>query len=409
VVDLDKPARSEAHNVSTSRFWAKVIFINGCFLLFGTLVVETFFGSWVFRDRIQQIGVSQDLELEYDVSTLYVTDQPSIHAYWDKYGLRGHCGSPENISILAVGGSTTMDFFVTDGRTWTDVLTSALRTTVGHHNICVANSGVSGQSTIGHILNFKLWYPFIPNLKPKFVLFYVGLNDLARPIEQAIRQNDEPTAEQSHTWIENVFRYFVPWNSKDSDIDLKCITFACDYMNRSPLYRMYKIIKGTLAARSLKIGHGKIDPRQTVWTTTGLLSGNYAEFASVGLKAYETRLLQLASFTKDMGAVPVFISQKSMEYRQLSSGAIEGTSEQVDFANQKINGVDKFYLAELVAKQTMTACRISQGICINLFADLNLDPSDLFDNFHATDVGAKKIGIFLAERLSGYIKAPLLK
>jgi hypothetical protein len=43
--------------------------------------------------------------------------------------------------------------------------------------IVAANAGVDGQSTFGHIKNFDWWFPYVPHLKPKYILFYLGLND----------------------------------------------------------------------------------------------------------------------------------------------------------------------------------------------------------------------------------------
>jgi hypothetical protein len=42
--------------------------------------------------------------------------------------------------------------------------------------LTVANAGVDGQSTVGHIMNFKWWFPNIPRLAPDYILFYLGLN-----------------------------------------------------------------------------------------------------------------------------------------------------------------------------------------------------------------------------------------
>ena len=41
----------------------------------------------------------------------------------------------------------------------------------------VVNAGIDGQSTIGHIWNFQDWFPKIENLKTKYFIFYIGLNE----------------------------------------------------------------------------------------------------------------------------------------------------------------------------------------------------------------------------------------
>ena len=37
---------------------------------------------------------------------------------------------------------------------------------------------IDGQSTIGHIWNFQNWLVNIKDLKPKAIIFYIGINDL---------------------------------------------------------------------------------------------------------------------------------------------------------------------------------------------------------------------------------------
>ena len=65
------------------------------------------------------------------------------------------------------------DFWNCD--TWSEKLESKLNLNL--NNIDVVNAGIDGQSTYGHIWNFEEWFPKIDNLKPRYILFYIGINE----------------------------------------------------------------------------------------------------------------------------------------------------------------------------------------------------------------------------------------
>ncbi len=41
----------------------------------------------------------------------------------------------------------------------------------------VANAGITGQNSVGHILNFHNWFNYISNLNPKYIIAFVGINE----------------------------------------------------------------------------------------------------------------------------------------------------------------------------------------------------------------------------------------
>jgi lysophospholipase L1-like esterase len=136
----------------------------------------------VLANRLNKLNLIRDVDLTYDVGGLYQTDNKQIRYKRDSYGLRGNYGTPGQIDILTVGGSTTDQRFISEGATWQDVL---------HHvfaahgkTVHVANAGVDGQSTYGHIKDFDWWFPYIPNLKARYFLFYLGINDFHKGREQ---------------------------------------------------------------------------------------------------------------------------------------------------------------------------------------------------------------------------------
>ena len=95
----------------------------------------------------------------------------------DLYGFRDREKELSKIDILAVGGSTTDERYLKNEDTWTNLLQRKL-SNYFQKDIDVVNSGIDGQSTFGHIWNFENWYNKLENFNPKYIIFYVGINDV---------------------------------------------------------------------------------------------------------------------------------------------------------------------------------------------------------------------------------------
>jgi lysophospholipase L1-like esterase len=79
------------------------------------------------------------------------------------------------LTMLVVGGSTTESLYVSDGKTWPDLLGGELSANLDR--LWVNNAGLDGHSTFGHRL---LLDQRIARLKPNVVVFLIGLNDVGR-------------------------------------------------------------------------------------------------------------------------------------------------------------------------------------------------------------------------------------
>lgn len=80
---------------------------------------------------------------------------------------------PGWLTIVAVGGSTTEGFYLSDGRTWPERM--AARIAPELRNVWVNNAGLDGHSTFGHLLLTR--QALVP-LHPKVTLYLVGVNDM---------------------------------------------------------------------------------------------------------------------------------------------------------------------------------------------------------------------------------------
>jgi lysophospholipase L1-like esterase len=79
------------------------------------------------------------------------------------------------LSIVAVGGSTTQCFFLSDDHTWPARVGQRLERSFDR--LWMNNAGLDGHSTYGHLV---LVEDHLRKVKPKVGLFLVGANDVAR-------------------------------------------------------------------------------------------------------------------------------------------------------------------------------------------------------------------------------------
>src|SRR5262249_22890914 len=80
--------------------------------------------------------------------------------------------SQHGYRIFAIGGSTTVQIYLDDKRTWTHLLQESLEKTSGA-NVEVINTGVSGLRAQHHLATLRS----IADLNPNLVLFLIGIND----------------------------------------------------------------------------------------------------------------------------------------------------------------------------------------------------------------------------------------
>lgn len=76
------------------------------------------------------------------------------------------------LTTITVGGSTTRCGYLSEGKTWPDVLGRKLKKVF--KNTWINNAGLDGHSTLGHSI---LMEDYIIKLAPRNVLFLIGIND----------------------------------------------------------------------------------------------------------------------------------------------------------------------------------------------------------------------------------------
>jgi len=339
---------------------------NIALFITGIVLIELLFGDWLTpAGRIKRLRIPQNEQIIFDVSELYPTDNPKITYTRDKYGFRGKYPSPAEIDILTIGGSTTDQRYLGDGQTWQDVLASEFAT--HGRTVSVVNAGVDGQSTYGHLKNFDWWFPSIPDLRVKWFLFYIGVNDFYRDAN---------------------FRYdrLIKPGSLRNRLE------AC-----SALYDLFRVRRGVQQARIYRVPHVRRRLSECQLTDQPLVKDHRGLMES-RLAAYAARLEELVRKAKAAGGGVIVVTQPVRSARPDGTGLV-GDAAQVPYDRVEINGVDQFLMMDLLNKATLRKARELGCLAFDAANEIAWEDSDFYDFHHNTPQGARKLGRYLYQQL----------
>lgn len=338
----------------------KVVVINFALLLVLVAAAEVLFGTWFSDDPLDELGLPRGISVQVSPQSLYAGGAEFTYRR-DKWGFRGDNADPSRITILTIGGSTTNQLYLAEDHTWQKVLERQFRDN-GRADVVVANAGVDGQSTVGHLQGLRAWFPNVGGLKPRFVLAYVGIND----------------TQVSGTWVDTLRHY----------------SFHRIVKQKSAIFRLSRQISGMIVAKRAKLMHQAVDYSRAKWTDSGVLA---VPAGDSNVEEYRQRLKLMADEIHAMGAVPVFVTQARGDYKIVGGKALGMVTEDGP------NGVDQYNALAPYNAATRQVCRENGLLCLDLAKELAFADGDFYDYLHNTPAGAEKIGRWLYAKLAGLV------
>lgn len=349
----------------------KVVLVN-LLVVIGLLVpVELIFGNWIRPIGItdlKRFSIPINAQFEFDVSELYTpTGRNPILSSRDQWGLRGNYGTLADVDVLTIGGSTTDQRYIDDEETWQTVAQRQLAQ--GSRPLRLANAGVDGQSSVGHIFDFQYWFPLLTGLKPKAMLFYTGANDVLR----------HATRDQY-----------------DARVD------ANQWRFKSATFQMYRTLRDNMRAREVRVWHGRMHKTTADdFTGDGLLSDSERrEIADRLTGLFLANLETLRQRTEAVGARPIFMTQTAFAWNA-DRQPPRGLKETVAIYGATVNYADVAYLHQAANRGLLDYCERRQLTCFDLANDVQFSEADYYDYLHNTPAGTAKIGHYVADRLAG--------
>lgn len=340
----------------------KIVAINLLVLLALVVAAELWFGTWLSSDPLDKLGLPRGIATTIDASSLYAGG--GTHRFRrDRWGFRGEV-DPTQVAIVTIGGSTTNQLYLPEDQTWQAVMERRLAE-LGRDGVVVANAGIDGQSTIGHLKAMENWLPHVPGLKPRFVIVYAGINDI----------------HITGAWVD----------------DLKQQSLFKIIRQQSAVLGLIDRLTGLVAAKRARLTHEPVDWAKAQWTEVPNKPDWRSDQTASHPESYRQRLTLLAERIHAMGAVPVFVTQPRGDYRVVG-GKVQGLA-----AADGLNGIDHYRLLAEMNRATLQVCHDEGLLCLDLAREVVFEPGDFYDRLHNTPQGAAKIGRWLAERLAGLV------
>ena len=153
----------------------KIFIINSFIVLLFISIIELCFGYWFDKNNF---GPHLREHRMKNQRILWTDENEEVEYFYRRnyYGFRGADIDPSEIEGVILGGSNIEERYKPEEYTITEFLNKKLKK--NNINIKFINGGIEGQSTAGMISGFNNWLLKLKNFKPKFIIFYIGINDV---------------------------------------------------------------------------------------------------------------------------------------------------------------------------------------------------------------------------------------
>ena len=362
-----------------SKLIFQILICNIALLVFCLFLLQLLFGDWLYNNPwFNKHVVISNKSFVTKLNNLYKTDSDYINYSRDKYGLRGDYNSIGNINILTIGGSTTDQRYITDSLTFQRVLQKEFLNS--GRNISIANAGIDGQSTIGHLNNFYWWFPYINGLRADYFLFFIGINDY-----HVFNSKIKNTLKSDLVNVKNN-------NSKKNKFKY--------YFSKNIIYQLLGLADAFYYSKKEGLTHGAHKPvkisNQTIEKGKVL---DYETLMKEDLIDYKDRLFKLNHEVTKLGSKAIFVSQSRKIYK-VDNEKIIGVPNFGKYKDTEINGVDYFHIMQLMHNSVKEVAKQTNAIFLDLDSELVFDyEKDFYDDMHTTPLGSEKIGKYLYEKL----------
>jgi lysophospholipase L1-like esterase len=284
----------------------------------------------------------------------------------------------QDLTIVTVGGSTTECLDLAENKTWPHDLEVLLAPHFKH--LWLNNAGLSGNSTFGHYI---LMNDYMVKLKPKVVVFLIGINDIGLHSE---RDFDERIHKANFRSLERTLATLAVHSQ-----------LAAAALN---LYRYY-LPKSTLM-------NNQADPQETDYRKLRPYTVSPAEQAAIindqqehYLGPYKQRVERLLTICRRYHMIPVLVTQPVLY------GNCVDPATGVNFAHKLVarhmDGATAWKVLELYNDVVRQVGREHGLLVIDLARQMPKDSRYYYDIMHYTNAGAQKVAAIIAARLTPYL------
>ena len=343
----------------------KIVLTNFLVFLIIITIMEIFFGYWFSKHSFGPYIREHRLKKNHTVLT-YNDIQYDYFYKRNYHGFRGEEINPSQIEAVMIGGSTTDERYKPSELTIAENLNVLLKK--NGYNFKITNAGIEGQSTVGHIYNFKHWFPKLKDFSPKLYIFYIGLNDYSFGPDQ-----DEYSNFGGDGHVKNPEAIEVFFDT------LKSNSFFFDKI-RMLKHKYYS------TAKTVKYDHDSYNKKSKDFEYI-----NYKQ----ALELYDVKKLKV----KNQKIISKYLNRVKI----LNSYVTKKNSTAVFINQVKKDGL-KLEKLFILNHSLIEYCKDVNMHCINLPAKLNGKFNYWADNWHTTGLGSKVIAETVIDDLIKIIK-----
>ena len=352
----------------------KVAGINALILAFLLIIAELALGDWLKKKPpVADVPASVwGKEITYDASML--TGEKRVVYKRDHKGYRNIKDYQMNNIVLTIGGSTTDQRYVTEGKTWQDKLDMLFS-----NSYQFVNGGIDGQSTYGHLFSIENWHS--KELEPqnvRAVVFYFGIND-ARLLDKNLTAYDIAQPISAFDKLKNGFQ------------------------RHSIFYRRLKLLKDRITAHKDGVGnrvvwaaHGRREKAFVDTNSTSYLKPPNASHYSY----YKSLIYDLAqSTTKSFpNAKLIFIQQQIPGCKFLTpTEFIDRHPSSGTNTTRTCRRLGEVYLSQ---DQSIAALpKGKQPKVLKMYLDQPISDNGVYDYVHTNELGSTEIAQYLRRNL----------
>ncbi len=347
---------------------SKIIFFNLLFFLILLAIVEIFSGNLNSKNKLDCVYLLCERQFKLETQFHYNLPNYVIDYQRDEFGFRDREGKLSEIDILTIGGSTTDERFITDAETWSKKLENSLSIFLDK-KIDVVNAGIDGQSTNGHIWNFNNWFNQLDNFHPKYIIFYIGLNEIL------------------HQSPENYKRIY------DNHYDFSKLNYLSKFKfilkkNNGILFKSYLIFYRKFILRDKFNTSHLINRKNSIYIQPNkkLIINEQTR------KIFINNLDILYKKSIKINSTPIFITQKTLRGKYEKDKILS------------IDNHDYFTFEKNISDIVMNFCNQKKIKCLDGNKNFDFNYHDTYDLFHLSPSGSEKLSRFIYDGLKDYIK-----
>ena len=343
----------------------KIVLANFLVFLIIIAIMEIFFGNWFAKHSFGPYMREHRLKKNHVVLS-YNNIQYDYYYKRNYHGFRGEEIDPAQIESVMIGGSTTDERYKPIKFSIAENLNVLLKK--NGYNFKIINAGIEGQSTYGHIHNFKHWFPKLKNFSPKLYIFYIGLNDYSFEPDQDKYSN---------------YNYEADGNLMNAEA---IEVFFDTFKSNSFFYDKLRILKQKYysTAKTVKYYHDSEKLKDLEYI-------NYKQ----ALELHDVEKLKLKH--------QIVISKYLNRVKILNSFVTKKNSTAV-FINQVLATGNKNEKLFILNYSLIEYCKNTNMYCIDLAAELNGKYKYWWDRHHTTGLGSKVVAETVINDLIKIIK-----